>query len=1152
VLYLHRSERSDHLVDALGDLLLEPLADPMAREVVAVPTRGVERWLSQRLSHRLGASNAAGDGVCANIDFPFPGALVAAAMTAAFGTGLPKYDRDPWAPERSVWPLLQLVDEHLDDELMWPLAAHLRASSPAVPGKGPRRFAAVRHIADLFDSYGVHRPEMVLAWKEGTEVGPASSRRADIAWQAQLWRHLRDKLGLPSPAERFMTAPALIEAGPDLLDLPSRVSVFGLTRLPTSHLRVLKAISAHREVHLFLLHPSGALWEKMASNLSDPPAVGSVRADDPTVRLPSNPLLRSWGRDAREMQLVLAAQGVTGGEHRPVEDKPSTLLGLVQADIRADRAPPGPARSAGAEDPRPLLSEGDDSLRAYSCHGRARQVEVVREAVLHLLSADATLEPRDVIIMCPDIEQFAPLVQASFGAASLAGAPELRARLADRSLRQTNPLLAVSAHLLELADSKVTASQVLDFASRGPVSRRFGFDGDELSQVERWLAGTGTHWGLDQEHRALWKLGRAGEVGTWRAGLDRLLLGVAMNEDGERLFGATLPFGDISSGEIDLAGRFAELTERLRVTLGELKGPHTAQQWADALAEGTARLAVAAPSDAWQTEQLGRALDGVAEEALAAGPMSAIELDLPEARALLADRLRGRPTRANFRTGDMTICTLVPMRSVPHRVVCLLGLDDGQFPRPGHQDGDDLLLASPQVGDRDAPREDRQLLLDALLAATEHLVITFEGRDQHLNQRRPPAVPVSELLDVVDRTVRLEGARPAREAVVVQHPLQPFDPVNFTPGKLAVRTAWRFDEAELAGAKAVTADRRPLADFLPEILPPAEGTTVHLSSLVRFLEHPVKAFLRERLSFYADDFAEQISDALPIELGPLERWALGDRLLETRLAGASSERALAAERGRGLLPPGPLGDAALAEVEGVVEALVAAFEGLPSAKAPAATIEVNIPLPDGFSLVGTVPGAHDGTILRCTYSKLRPKHRVRAWAQFLALSAAHPELTPSAVTIGQGEGSTTSRPRVSVATLGPLLSSEGDTRARAIGSLQVLVDLYRRGMREPLPIYCATSAAWAAAAANPGSTQVPDEAARARWASNWEEFPGEDADPEHVAVLGAEFPFEQLVQRLPRPDEEGQGWAMDEPSRLGRLAMRLWGPLLSHEHLPGH
>jgi exodeoxyribonuclease V gamma subunit len=407
-------------------------------------------------------------------------------------------------------------------------------------------------------------------------------------------------------------------------------------------------------------------------------------------------------------------------------------------------------------------------------------------------------------------------------------------------------------------------------------------------------------------------------------------------------------------------------------------------------------------------------------------------------------------------------------------------------------------------------------------------------------------------LDVVDRTVRIgDGSRPAREAVVFQHPLQPFDPVNFTPAALGAKSAWRFDEAELAGARAVTADRHPRADFLPDLLPPVEGMTVQLASLVRFLEHPVKAFLRERLGFYADDFARQLSGSLPVELDPLERWALGDRLLETRLAGASSERALAAERGRGLLPPGSLGDAALAEVGGVVETLVTVFEGLPNAKAPTTSIEVSIALPDGFSLVGTVPGAHAGTILRCTYSKLRPKHRLRAWAHFLALSAAHPELFPSAVTIGQAEGSSTSKPRVSVSTLGPLLSGEVDIRARAVAWLQVLVDLYRRGMREPLPIYCATSAAWAAAI-SPGSTHGPREAARARWASSWEDFPGEDADTEHVVVLGPEFPFEHLVGRLPRPDEEGPGWAMDEPSRLGRLATRLWGPLLNHEHLPGH
>ena len=345
MLYLHRSSRADYLVEALGDVLLQPLPDPMSRDVVAVPTRGVERWLTQRLSHRLGATPGERDGVAANIEFPFPGVLIASAMRAAAGGAAgPVAGADPWSPERSVWPLLQLVDEHLDDPLMRPLAAHLRASSPAPPDGTPRRFTSVRHLADLFDQYAVHRPGMLAAWERHDEGTLTSARPEDMAWQAELWRLLRRRLVVPSPAERFESAPRRIEAEPGLVDLPQRVSLFGLTRLPSSHLNVLKAIAVHRDVHLFLLHPSHDLWEEVASRAPHPPP-SLLRKDDPTARLPKNPLLRSWGRDAREMQLVLAGHGITGGTHRPVDagEMPKTLLGRIQADIRADRTPPGSA-----------------------------------------------------------------------------------------------------------------------------------------------------------------------------------------------------------------------------------------------------------------------------------------------------------------------------------------------------------------------------------------------------------------------------------------------------------------------------------------------------------------------------------------------------------------------------------------------------------------------------------------------------------------------------------------------------------------------------------------------------------------------------------------------------------------------------------------
>ena len=320
--------------------------------------------------------------------------------------------------------------------------------------------------------------------------------------------------------------------------------------------------------------------------------------------------------------------------------------------------------------------------------------------------------------------------------------------------------------MLELASQRLTASQVLDLADREPVRRRFRLDDDALARLEDWVSESGIRWGLDAEHRAPFKLS-ALPAGTWRAGLDRLLVGVTMNEDERRLFEGVLPLDDVESGAIDLAGRLAELIDRLQAVVDSLRGPLSVPAWAAALAAAADALTVA-----------GRAVAAVRAAAACSTTSSTrppghdARLELEELRALLADRLQGRPTRANFRTGHLTICTLVPMRSVPHRVVCLLGLDDGTFPRKAPRDGDDLMLADPHVGERDSRTEDRQLLLDALMAATDRLIITYTGNDERTNVARPPAVPVGELLDVVGRDV------------LVQHPLQPFDPRNFARGVL--------------------------------------------------------------------------------------------------------------------------------------------------------------------------------------------------------------------------------------------------------------------------------------------------------------------------------------------------------------------------------
>ncbi len=1209
VLRIHPEPHACALVAHLGDLLAVPASDPFAREVVAVPTRGVERWLTQTLATRLGVTrtddptaSARSDGIVANVSFPSPREIVDAATAAA--TGVDR-DADPWSRARMTWELLETVDAHLGEPWLAILRDHLRdsagiAADDDLPAhEAPRRLVAVRHLAGLYDRYALHRPAMLHAWAKGEDVdGSGAALHPEAAWQAELWRRLRTRIDAPDPAERLDTAVATIcdAASPLALDLPPRLSLFGLTRLPPAHLAILRALSTRLDVHLFLLHPSPALWNAVAEHLVSAGRTAPApvrRAADPTAGLARNRILSSWGRDARELQVVLGAGEDGGIVVQSADDAGGAdgasavnLLQRLQADVRADVAPPGPPRGEdGARDERALLHPADRSVELHACHGRARQVEVLRDAILHALREDPTLEPRDVIVMCPDIEAFAPLIQATFGAAGTEptddpdAPPDLRVRLADRALRQTTPVLGVVGRLLELATERMTASQVLDLVDRSPVRRRFGLDDDDLARLEDWIAGTGTRWGLDAAHRAPFRLDGLAE-NTWRAGLDRVLVGVTMTEDEQRLVAGVLPLDDVESGAIDLAGRIAELIDRLDETVTRFQEPRTIAGWATELATAADLLTATGPRDEWQRAALDRLLADLAQDAAPARPLTvdpppenggsstlavagrdggAVDaggdapgdatadplLDVGEVRALLDDALAGRPTRANFRTGHLTVCTLQPMRSIPHRVVCLLGLDDDCFPRKSPRDGDDLITADPHVGDHEGRGEDRQMLLDALLAAGDRLVITTTGNDERTNTPCPPAVPVGELLDAIDRTVRTADGTPARERITVRHPLQPFDPRNFTPGRLTPDQSFGFDSVTLAGARALAEDRHARPRFLPQPLDPLPDTVVELDDLVRFVEHPARAFLRRRLGVSLSERDDEVHDGLPIDLDHLEQWAIGDRILRARLAGRTLEEALAAERARGVLPPGAMSTKVVADLGRNVESVAAAAAQLLDLQAGRRTsLDVRVTLPDGRLLSGTVPGARGDTLELVLYSRLGPKHRLAAWVRFLALTAARPGRPISAATLGRARFGAGREATISCARIDPLTGPDGTNPAALARSLLGdLVDLMDRGLREPAPLVCATSAAYAQAVHRGFAPMRPASSA---WTSTYN-FDREDKDPEHRLLYGRVHPFENLVLSGPRDDEKGDGWDAQQPSRFGRWALRLWTPLLNSE-----
>ncbi|WP_430331801.1 exodeoxyribonuclease V subunit gamma [Rhodococcus sp. ACT016] len=1089
MLTLHRAESAGTLASALAEVLVRPLVDPFQREVIAVPAKGVERWLTQRLSHILGAGDVGHcDGVAANIDFPSPTRLIDQALAVATGYNV---DDDPWHQSRVLWTLLQVIDDCVSEPWCAVLARHLGCGADgrgADDHRAGRRYGTAAHLAELFRSYGSQRPAMLADWAGGRDTDGTAPLDDDLLWQAQLWRRLRERIGTPSPAERLADACARLRTEPAVLDLPERLSLFGPTRLGTDQIEVLSAIGANRDVHLWIPHPSIEMWGALADTV--PPR---RRADDTRALDVAHPLLASLARDVRELQSRLGAVDKVD-VHHPGPARPTTLLGRLQSDVAADRVP--------------TAWTADDTVEIHACHGPARQVEALRERLLRLFQDDPALEPRDVVVMCPDVETYAPLVRAAFGQGVQGPLSHpghrLRVRLADRALHQTNPVLGVVSTLLDLADSRVTVSQVLDLAATGPVRRRFRFDDDALERVREWTTSAGARWGIGRRERGAFGLGDY-EQNTLKAALDRVLLGAAADDaDGEWL-SLALPLDHVESNDIDLTGRVAEYVDRLDVSLRGLTGPQPAEQWSAALSRALDLLVDVAEADAWQLGQARRELAAAVEHA------GDSLLRLADVRAMLRSRLAGRPTRANFRTGELTVCTMVPMRSVPHRVVVLLGLDDDVFPRGTNIDGDDVLARDPLLGDRDPRSEDRQLLLDAIMSATERLLLFYTGADPVNGTPRPPAVPLSELRDVLET---MTGSNP-----VVRHPLQPFDARNFDPH--APRS---FDRAALAGARAAQQSSAPEPGFLVESLPPAPAGDVDLADLIAFLEHPIQGFLRQRLGFRVPEMDEDVADALDLELDPLARWGIGDRMLAARLAGTDPAAFRAAEWRRGTLPPARLGETALADIEWTVESLVRAAAPVHEGRSEA--IDIDVDLGEGRRLVGTVDGVHGDVVARTTFSRLAAKHRIGAWVRLLAVAATRRFENPTAVTTGRGRGRS------------PVARSTLAAPENAPEILRRLVDMRDRGLQRPLPVAPGASAAYADQRFRGRSIELALVAADREWGGDFGD--GTDRHVQYVHGAGASLSVLTAEQAPP---------GAYEPTTFGTEAAVLWGPLLAAETL---
>ena len=1093
---VYSSNQPEWLAERLALLLQTPLSTPLAPETIVVPNRDVGRWLSLIGATRL--------GICANVRFMQPADFI----WAVFRYVLPELPTVSFAePVTLTWRILAALDTLIERPAFAPVRACL------AEGSDLQRFELAARLAEIFQQYLVLRPDWVARWEGRRAPAPE-----DQHWQAMLWRRLAaspDMMHEGRAYSRFSAA--LGTVSPQVL--PERVICFGLATLAPSRLEALARLAEFTDVHLFVVNPSSEYWGDIVSPrgivrrartratqrrtgevLHTGETLGTGETPPAGTLESGNRLLAAWGMARR--RLIDRLQDYPAIEETqfvwPGED---CLLHSLQTDIclLTDR---GCATSA-----KTPVARADCSLQVHVCHSPMREVEILYDQLLALFEAHPDLSASDVAIMAPDIETYAPYIEAVFTARAH---PRLPFTIADRRLTRASAIVEVFFALLDLAEGRLAAPQVMRLLEAPAVQRRFDLTDADLVQIRLWLEASNIRWGIDAAGRAALGLPATSEH-TWRTGLDRLLLGYAMPAEGGRSVAGLMPCEAAEGIEARLLGRLHDVVEALFALHEALVHSRPLAAWATLLGETLEQFIAPLDVEESEAQAIRQTLSLMATTALETGFAEPVALAV--ARAFLHRYLdeisNDMPARAgrcapasrpsqlgSLLTGRVNVCTLSAQRCIPFAIICLIGMNDGSFPRLSRPFGFDL-MAREDSGESQRHSE-RTLFLDTLLLARRCLYLSYVGQDDHATAERPPSVLVSELLEEITRGFTAEDGTDICAQLITHHPLQPFSARYFDGQSRLFSYSSVWCEAARARDGPRTAPRLLVGDHLPP--PPVSFRTVTLDDLGAFFVNPARFFLKRRLGITLEDDADALSATEPFMLDALARYQVRQQLLAAHWAGGFVDEVGTVLDGYGMLPHGALGRACLKVECDVVTRFTRRLPALDvSDDQP---LEVDIELA-GLRLVGRVSILKETGLLNYRLGRLRPQDRLTLWLLHLALHVMHPSVSHVSRFVAERE----------TLTLTPV--------AGARAHLETLLRLYWVGLERVLPFFI-ESAYVLVEAERQG--QEGWRQARRCWQGS-EYNPGEGENPYIRLAFGQTDPLDEA---------------------FGDCARGIFGPLLEH------
>ncbi len=1102
-----------------------PLA-PLEQAIFLVQSNGIAEWLKIAVAEEM--------GVCAATRIDLPGRFLWGAYRAMLG-------RDQ-VPSRSAldkapltWRLMRLIPELLGQDDFVPLRLFLTDNDPE------RRLQLAERLADLLDQYQVYRADWLNDWAQGRDVlrsasGELTPLLPDQRWQAQLWRAILtdvasgstddpDDSGNPGGLGRVNIHQHFLDAvargDSPVSKLPRRVVLFGISALPQQTLEALAALARHTQVILAVPNPCQYYWGDIiegrellkAQHKRQQLRNGKDLAQIPLDQLHAHahPLLAGWGRLGRDFVRLLDefdnAQATRDNFASLridlfTEGDGTTLLQRVQVAIR-DLVPLD-------DHPHPGFDASDDSIVFHVAHSRQREVEILHDQLLTMLAkansaaSAGPLRPRDIVVMVPDIEVFSPAIRAVFGQYQHKDARAIPYTIADVKDRSINPLLLALEYLLRLPQQRCRQSEVRDLLDVPALASRFGLEQDDLAQLSHWITGAGIRWGLDQEHRDGLGLGATGEQNAWIFGLRRMLLGYASGNGAS--YAGIEPYAEVGGLDAALAGSLAQFIESLITWRALLDQPATPEVWGQ---RARALLRAFFSSDA-TLEEADRITLGQLEDALQQWLLACEHAQFSETVALGVLReawlsALDEPTlNHQFVSGGVTFCTLMPMRAVPFRVVCLLGMNDGDYPRRTQHVDFDLLAQAGMArpGDRSRRDDDRYLMLEAMLAARDRLYISWVGRNIRDNSAQPASVLVAQLRDYLTSAWDCNT-----DKMTTEHALQAFSRRYFEHGGLTTYAReWRAAHTETCDPAHLSGPEMPMTLRAAE-LPAFEidrDYHLKLSELERFIRQPAKYFFRQRLGVVFTNDEAVGEDEEPFSLNALEEYARADSLLDdlgvpealSEVTQRLRERAARLAR-EGVLPVGLIGEFWQKQlVESLTPVRTAWLELCQQFPYPADKLPVTL-THDGIALDGWLEQMHSSDpaqqgevvwLLQISSKITNKKGEVRgeklidAWLRQLVAAALGHTVTGFLLA------------RDAIVSMAALDKEE------AHETLNILIDCWRAGMDRPLPTACKTALALAQEG-NPqqvydGGFQLRGEVEDACLARLWPDFSTLRAEPD--------------------------------------------------------